>query len=174
MFSNLRADFDRYRQLDQSRPAVLLWVRNQGLWALAEHRFGRWVRDAGGARRALLPLSHVWHMLIEITTGISIGPQAELGPGCYIGHFGGIIVAGEVRMGPGCTFSQGVTIGIAGRGEERGCPTLGANVYIGPGAKVFGLITIGDNARVGANAVVNRDVAAGVLVGGIPAQVIGK
>ena len=75
-------------------------------------------------------------------------------------------------MGPGCTFSQGVTIGEGGRGEERGCPVIGANVYIGPGAKVFGSIAIGDNARSGANAVVNRDVAEGTLVGGVPAQVI--
>jgi len=172
MLSDLRADFERYRELDRARPAALLWVRNQGLWALAEHRFGRGVREAGGPWRALLPLSLVWHMLIEITTGISIGPNADLGPGCYIGHFGGIIVAGDVRMGPGCTFSQGVTIGEGGRGEERGCPVVGANVYIGPGAKVFGSITIGDNARIGANAVVNRDVAEGTLVGGVPAQVI--
>ena len=75
MLSDLRADFERYRELDRSRPAPLLWVRNQGLWALAEHRFGRWVRDAGGPWRALVPLSLVWHMLIEITTGISIGPM---------------------------------------------------------------------------------------------------
>ncbi len=174
MLSILRADFARYRQLDATTPAPLLWMRNQGLWALLEHRVGFWLRERGGAWRALIPLSLAWHMLIEITTGISLGPRAEIGPGCYIGHFGGIVVSGDVSLGPGCTFSQGVTIGVAGWGEDRGCPAVGANVYIGPGAKVFGRIEIGDGARIGANAVVNRDVPAGALAVGVPARIAGE
>jgi serine O-acetyltransferase len=148
-----------------------MWLRHQGLWALAEYRFSHWVRETPGARW-LLPISHAWHMLIEVTTGISIGARAKIGPGCYIGHFGEIVVNNDVTLGPNCTFNHGVTIGISGHGDERGCPTIGAGVWIGPGAKVFGSITVGDNAQIGANAVVSHDVPAGALVGGVPAKVI--
>ena len=172
MLSHLRADFARYRRQDPATPALLMRLRHQGLWALAEHRFGTWVRRSGGPARLLLPVSHGWHMLIEVTTGISLGPGAAIGPGLHIGHFGGIIVSSDATLGPGCSINQGVTIGVGGRDVERGCPMVGSDVYIGAGAKVFGPIAIGDGAMIGANAVVNSDVPAGALVGGVPAKLI--
>ena len=104
--------------------------------------------------------------------GISLYPGTKIGKGFYIGHFGTIIINGEVSIGQNCNISQGVTIGIAGREDNRGTPTIGDNVYIGPGAKIFGNITIGNNVGVGANAVVSKDVHDGSVVGGIPAKVL--
>ena len=75
-------------------------------------------------------------------------------------------------IGRNCNLSHQVTIGISRRGERAGVPTIGDNVYIGPGAKLFGAISVGDNAAVGANCVVTRDVPEFGVVVGIPGRVI--
>ena len=106
--------------------------------------------------------------------GISISPDTKIGKGFYIGHFGGIVVNTDVVIGDNCNISQGVTLGQANTGPKAGCPVIGNNVYIGPGAKIFGRIHVGDHAAVGANAVVVHDVPPGVSVGGIPARVISE
>jgi serine O-acetyltransferase len=114
----------------------------------------------------------IWHKLIEITTGIDIPNQAEVGKGLYIGHFGGIFLNSGVKMGEYCNLSQGVTIGVGGRGENSGCPKLGDRVFIGPGAKIFGPITIGNDVAIGANAVVTKDLPDNAVAVGIPAKII--
>lgn len=106
----------------------------------------------------------------SIRYGISISPDSRIGPGFYIGHYGGIVVNTDAVIGANCNISQGVTLGQINRGERQGCPVIGDNVYIGPGAKVIGRIVVGDHAAIGANAVVTRDVAAGTSVGGVPAR----
>jgi serine O-acetyltransferase len=108
----------------------------------------------------------------SIRYGISISPDTKIGKGFYIGHFGGIVVNTNVVIGDNCNISQGVTLGQVNRGPKAGCPTIGNNVYIGPGAKVIGRIHVGDGAAIGANAVVVDDVPAGVSVGGVPARII--
>lgn len=90
--------------------------------------------------------------------GIEIPRAANIGYGLYIGHNGGIVISSQVIIGKNLNISQGVTIGISGKGERRGVPIIGDNVYITPGAKIFGKITIGNNVSIGANAVVNKDV----------------
>ena len=71
-----------------------------------------------------------------------------------------------------CNLSQGVTIGIGGRGERRGVPRVGDRVYFGPGAKVFGPIVVGDDVAIGANSVVNRDVPPRAVAVGVPFRVV--
>jgi serine O-acetyltransferase len=104
--------------------------------------------------------------------GIQIGYEVEMGSGFYIGHFGTIIISSSAVVGNNCNISQGVTIGRTNQGERAGAPTIGDNVYIGPGAKVFGNIKIGDNVAIGANAVVTKDVDPGVVVAGVPARIL--
>jgi len=104
--------------------------------------------------------------------GIEIFPQTQIDKGFYIGHFGTIVVNPLAKIGKNCNISHGVTIGASQRGEKSGAPTIGDNVFIGPGAKIFGDIKIGDNVAIGANAVVIKDVPSGSLVGGIPAKII--
>ena len=168
----LRADITRYRSLDEHSPYPLLLLQNQGIWALTCYRFNHHIyaqRRSGVGFRAL---ALTWQMVVETTTGISINPNAVIGPGFYIGHFSGIFIGGHVRIGAACAISQGVTIGAALRDGVEGSPTIGDRVYIAPGAKVFGPITIGDGAAVAANAVVREDVPAAALVGGVPARVL--
>lgn len=104
--------------------------------------------------------------------GIDLKRNTKIGKGFYIGHFSGIVISSAAVIGNNCNISQGVTIGVAGKGENRGCPTIGNNVYIGAGAKIIGKITIGNNVAIGANAVVTKDVPDNAVVGGIPAKII--
>lgn len=106
--------------------------------------------------------------------GINIPYQIDVGPGFYISHFTGVFVNSRCRIGRNCNLSQGVTLGLANRGPRKGVPTLGDNVYIGPGAKVVGAVHIGDGVAVGANAVVTSDLPAYSVAVGIPARVISE
>lgn len=104
--------------------------------------------------------------------GISIPFNTHIDKGFYIGHFGCIIVSPAAVIGKNVNISQGVTIGKANRGNKTGVPIIGDCVYIGPGAKIFGAITIGNNVAIGANAVVTHDVPNNAVVAGAPARVI--
>ncbi|WP_160147635.1 serine O-acetyltransferase [Arthrobacter sp. TS-15] len=101
--------------------------------------------------------------------GYSI-PPGVFGPGLRIAHPGTIVVNPQVVVGSGCTVHQGVTLGSSG----GLVPKVGSNVWIGPGAQIFGGIRIGDGAVIGANAVVNRDVPRGAFMAGVPARVVGQ
>lgn len=123
-----------------------------------------------GVRQMIVLLLHRY----SIRFGIDISRDTLIGSGLYIGHFGGIVVNAEVVIGDNCNLSQGVTLGQVNRGAKAGCPTIGNNVYIAPGAKIIGRIHVGDYAAVGANAVVVEDVPPNVTVGGVPARVISE
>lgn len=96
--------------------------------------------------------------------GIEISKSAKIGPGFYIGHFGGITIAPAAVIGENCNISQQVVIGVSGQGKKAGVPRIGNNVFVGPGAKLFGAISVGDNAKIGANAVVHKDVPDNAIV----------
>lgn len=105
--------------------------------------------------------------LVEVLFGITIDVNSNIGPGFYIGHFGGIIVRGD--FGSQCSIGQGVTVGSKGAGKSDGWPVIGDNVYIGAGAKIIGSIKVGNDCVIGANAVVIRDVPGNSLAVGVPA-----
>jgi serine O-acetyltransferase len=96
--------------------------------------------------------------------GIEIPRATSIGEGFYIGHYGGITISHKAKIGKNCSISQLVTIGVSGSGDKKGAPTIGDNVYIAPGAKIFGKITIGNNVKIGANAVVHKDIPDNAIV----------
>lgn len=156
MFDDFQADIKRFIATKQ-KPFLYLLLTEQRLWALAEYRFSSWISSKVHIpviRRILRSIGFIWHKLIEIITGIDLPCRAKIGKGLYIGHFGGIFIFTDVVMGQYCNISQGVTIGIGGRGEDSGCPTLGDRVFIGAGAKVIGKINIGNNVAIEVNPVV--------------------
>ena len=104
--------------------------------------------------------------------GIQIPWGTRIGKGFYIGHFGTIVVNGGTVIGDNVNISQGVTIGQTNRGKRKGVPVIGNGVYIGPGAKVIGKVTIGNNVAIGANAVVTEDVPDNACVAGVPAKIV--
>jgi serine O-acetyltransferase len=125
-----------------------------------------------GARVARVATLLYWHR--ARTLGFDISPEAVIGPGLYVDpHPGGVVVHREARLGKNCNLHHGVTIGRKHRGPRTGAPHVGNNVWIGPGAKLVGSITVGDGAVIGPNCVVAEDVAPGaVLAVGHP-QVVG-
>jgi serine O-acetyltransferase len=104
--------------------------------------------------------------------GVQIDFTTRIGPGFYICHVGSIVINRRCVIGKNCNLSHEVTLGARSRGERAGCPVIGDNVYIAPGAKVIGAIRIGDHAAIGANCVVVKDVPARVVVAGTPGEVI--
>jgi serine O-acetyltransferase len=100
--------------------------------------------------------------------GIEVGRGATIGPGFIIGHFGGIILAGTTVIGKNFNLSHCTTIGLAGDGENLGAPHIGDDVYVAAGARVFGKITIGNNVKIGANAVVYKDIPDNAVVACAP------
>jgi len=122
--------------------------------------------------KILFPLAWLILRHHEFKYGISISYRTRIGSGLYIGHFGGIVVNHNAIIGKNCNLSHQVTLGAANRGERKGYPVIGDNVYIGPGAKLVGHVVIGNNAAIGANCVVTHDVPENGVVVGVPARVI--
>ena len=119
-------------------------------------------------RAFLIPRHWFW----SAVAGADIPLNAQLGGGAILPHPNGIVIHPRARIGPNCLIFQQVTIGT--RGWNRPAPVIGAGVEIGAGAKLLGPITIGDGARIGANAVVMCDVPAGCTAVGIPARVVNR
>jgi serine O-acetyltransferase len=116
-------------------------------------------------RIRLIALETINHRLAT-RLGLTI-PKNVFGPGLCIVHYGTIVVSPKAHIGENCRIHPSTCIG-----EYNGAPTIGNNVYIGPGAKLFGSINVGNNVAVGANAVVNTDIPNNVTIGGIPAKII--
>jgi serine O-acetyltransferase len=108
----------------------------------------------------------------HVTTGISIPARCQIGKGFFISHFGGIIINSKTTIGENCNLSQGVTIGITHGGKNPGVPSIGNRVYIGPSAIIIGGIEIGDDAAIGAGAIVTKSVPPRAVVVGNPGKII--
>lgn len=126
-------------------------------------------------RLVMWPLHTVSALILRhcaVKYGICIPSDTRIGAGLYVGHFGGIVVNAGSVIGENCNLSHGVTLGQANRGERKGYPTIGNNVYIGPGAKLVGSVCIGDNVAIGANCVVTKDAPSGAVIVGVPGRPI--
>jgi len=148
--------------------AAAVMVLSPSLQAVVVYRLQAWLKSR---RVPLLPaLCRQWTMLIA---GVSIGDQVTIGPGLLINH-GHVVIDGTVAIGPLCSIAPFVTIGLDTGGPDASFagPTIGRFVFVGTGAKVLGAVTIGDNARIGANAVVLTDVPENCTAVGVPARAI--
>ncbi len=132
----------------------------------------RYIKEQKYLKSVLLPLCHLVYKHYCYKYGIDIPYTTDIGKGFYIGHFGSVVINESVKIGNNCNISNGVTIGQANRGEKKGTAIIEDNVYIAPGAKIIGSVTIGSNAAIGANAVVTKDIPPFGVAVGIPAKVI--
>ena len=164
----IRQDIDAIKARDPAAKSdveiVLLYSGLHAVWAyrvahklyLSEHYF---------SARAISQIArHV--------TGIEIHPGATIGKGLVIDHGMGVVIGETTIIGDNCTLYQGVTLGGTGKDTGKRHPTLGNNVLVGAGAKVLGPITIEDNCKVAANAVVLKEIPENSTAVGIPAKVV--
>lgn len=167
MFERLKEDVRTILERDPAAMSpVQILLSYPGLHALQFHRAAHWCWIQGwyGFGRWV---SHVGRFL----TGIEIHPAARIGRRVFIDHGMGVVIGETAEVGDDCTIYHGVTLGglSLGRGQKRH-PTLGKGVVVGAGAKILGGFTVGDNARIGSNAVVVREVAPDSTVVGVPGR----
>ena len=169
------ADLSRY--MGKAGPGTRLQrlkvlLRTEPLWALATFRFGQYLREEASAPVRLLckvPYA-LAHRVVELGLGIHLFPQTQVGPGLYIGHYGGIWVSPHAVLGAHCNLNHEATIGCAGEGEEA--PQLGDRVWVGPNATVTGPVKVGSGAVVAANSLVVAHVPDNAVAIGVPARVM--
>lgn len=169
MFKRLQDDIDGIIARDpaaRSRLEVLLCY--PGLHALLLHRVAHFAW-----KRRLPLLARMVSQFGRWLTGIEIHPGARVGQRVFFDHGMGVVVGETAEIGDDVLIYHGVTLGGTSLVRGKRHPTVRDRVIIGAGAKVLGAIEIGENARIGANAVVVADVAAGTTVLGIPARVVG-
>jgi len=115
-------------------------------------------------RLFLKPFVAIYRCHVRRWWGIDIGPEAQIGAGFMINHYGGIFIAGDVVAGEFFTVTHDITIGYSRAKTRQGFPTIGNNVYIAPGAKLAGRIKVGNNVSIGSNAVVEKDIPDNAVV----------
>ena len=149
------------------------WTR-PGLRALWFYRLGHWRLSLNSriARGFLGPICRLLYRFSRNRYGIELPADATIGRRVIFEHQNGIVIHGSAQVGDDSIIRQGVTLGNRYLSRSGEAPVLGKGVNVGAGAKLLGQIYVGDNASIGANAVVLEDVEEGVTVVGIPAQVI--
>lgn len=169
-----RDDLNRYLSMDKAN-----YAGNYNSFTLFRDDIFRWTYllryielhtncDKSFLPSPLLLIIKIWFISLSRALGFSI-PINTCGPGLSIAHRGTIVINENAIVGENCRIHVCVNIG-----GFDGAPRIGNNVYIGPGAKIYGDIHIGNNVAIGANAVVNKSFPDNVTIGGIPAQIISE
>lgn len=170
MLEAIRRDIRAARERDPAIPTTLQVIfAYPGVHAIWAHRINHWLWQRGARLVARITAE-----ITRILTGVEIHPGAVLGPGLFIDHATGVVIGETAEVGEDVTIYHGVTLGGSGRDSGKRHPTIGDRVTIGAGAKVLGAIKVGDDSRIGANAVVVKEVPSSSVVIGVPGQVISR
>jgi serine O-acetyltransferase len=170
MLTAIRQDIRAAKERDPAVPTTLQVIfAYPGVHAIWGHRISHWLWNRG-ARVA----ARVFAELTRILTGVEIHPGAVLGAGLFIDHATGVVIGETAEVGDDVTIFHGVTLGGTGTDTGKRHPTIGDRVIVGAGAKILGPIKIGDDSRIGANAVVVKEVPSSSVVVGVPGQIISR
>lgn len=172
MFRNIidtiRKDIQAIRERDPAARSTLeIVLCYPGLHALEVHRVAHWLY-----RRRLKLLARIISHLNRFFTGIEIHPGAQIGRGVFIDHGMGVVIGETTVIKDNVTLYQGVVLGGTGKEKGKRHPTIEEGAVIASGAMVLGSFTVGENARVGAGAVVLDSVPPNSTVVGVPAKVV--
>ena len=168
MFKRLRADIRAAKQHDPAaRSKFEIWLTYSGVKALAWHRFANFLY------RIKLRLFARWaSQFARFLTGIEIHPAAKIAGGVFIDHGTGVVIGETAEIEEGVIIYQGVTLGGTGKQTGKRHPTLKRGAVISAGAKVLGGFTVGEYAKIGAGAVVLKEVPPYATVVGVPGNVV--
>lgn len=168
MFKELNELLEAYKERDPAaRSKLSIFLLYPGVRAVIDHRVAHWFYKKGHFYIARSISQHS-----RKRTGIEIHPGATIGKRLVIDHGMGIVIGETTIIGDDCLLYQGVTLGGSGKEKGKRHPTLGNNVLVGAGAKVLGSFTVGDNARIAANAVVLNEIPENATAVGVPAKVV--
>jgi serine O-acetyltransferase len=170
LLATLRCDIQSIFDRDPAARSLLeVLVCYPGLHAVWGYRISHWFWAHN------LKLLGRWGSHItRFLTGIEIHPGAVIGPGFFIDHGMGVVIGETAEIGSDVTLYHGVTLGGTSLSKGKRHPTIGDRVVIGAGAKVLGAIYVGDDTRIGANAVVVKSVPANAVVVGVPGQNVAR
>lgn len=182
MFNSVRADFVRYCQVDGAGTDISflkklrVWFSGYGLQVLTAQRFYRWsLQGKSGLVKAikfpLMCISFILYKIVENLYDIRISRHAQIEPGCYIGHFGGIRI-GRCYMGRLCNINHQVKIGACVQGEYTKQTVLGDRVWVGAHSTIKEGVRIGNGVVISAGSIVTSDIQDRVLVAGPSARVL--
>ena len=173
---NLRCDIERFQRMRGHHGPMSTWLLlvvcfNPRIAPVVVLRFAEFFHQHN-----LGILAKLFAIINVVIFGIEVSPKVQIGGGLFLPHTVGTVIGAE-RIGDNCTIMQGVTLGTSEPDmgfTASARPVIGNNVLIGAGAKVIGRITVGDHAKIGANAVVLRDVPAHALAVGVPATIVAR
>lgn len=170
LLASLRGDVSSALQRDPAaRSRLEVVLSYPGLHALWGYRIAHWLW-----RHHHQLSGRLVSQLMRSLTGIEIHPGAIIGQGLFIDHGMGVVIGETSEIGDDVTLYHGVTLGGTSLEKGKRHPTLGDRVVVGAGAKILGAITIGEDTRIGANAVVVKSVPANSVVVGVPGQNIAR
>lgn len=166
-FYDIRAAYKNDPALRGTPWSGLEIILYQGLYAIFFHRLAHWLW------RLNIPfIPRLISQLSRFLTGIEIHPGAEIGRGFFIDHGMGVVIGETAAIGENVLIYHEVTLGGTSLQTGKRHPTIGNNVIIGAGAKLFGPLTVGDNSQIGGGAVIVKDVPANSVVVGNPGKVV--
>lgn len=167
----IRSDYRRIRPQWTIAGFVTTFLWDETFSLLVWYRLCRGL----GGRPALMPVLLFCYLMLrraQRRTGVHLSRHVNIGPGFRIEHAGKSYINMDTVFGAECTIMHSVTIGVShSRHGRPGVPVIGNRVFIGPNAVLYGPIMVGDDAMIGANSVVNRDVPPGALAAGVPAVI---
>ncbi len=166
MFSQIKEDISCVFDRDPAaRNTFEILTTYPGVHAIIFHRISHTLWEKG-----IKWLARVLSNVARLFTGIEIHPGAVIGQRFFIDHGMGVVIGETAEIGNDCTLYHGVTLGGTSWQAGKRHPTLGNNVVVGAGAKILGPIKINDNARIGSNAVVVKEVHKDTTVVGVPGR----
>ena len=168
MFKALRADIAAAKKNDPAaRNKFEIWLTYSGVHALSWHRWANFLY-----RIHLKMLARITSQFAKRLTGIEIHPAAKIAGGVFIDHGAGVVIGETSEIEEGVVIYQGVTLGGTGKEKGKRHPTIKKNAVISAGAKVLGGFTVGEGAKIGAGAVVLKEVPPCATVVGVPGRVV--
>lgn len=168
MFARIREDINAVRQRDPAaRSTAEILFCYPSIRAIFWHRISHWMY-----KHNMKYLARGISQRVRRNTGIEIHPGATIGHGLFIDHGMGVVIGETTEIGDNVTIYQGVTLGGTGKHVGKRHPTIEDCVIVGAGAKVLGPFTVGAHSRIGAGAVVLKEVPPHSTVVGIPGRVV--